>query len=68
LRANFSIIVFLAIFGGQLLEDNTSEEIMMKWEKLKSNIYGMKRSKVPGGWLVLAYGSGITIYPDPEHK
>ena len=25
------------------------------------------RAKVPGGWLVKT-GSGITFYPDPEHR
>lgn len=40
----------------------------MKWEKLKGNVYGTKRCKVPGGWLVIVYGSGMAFYPDPEHK
>ena len=35
--------------------------------KLDWNIY---RAKVPGGWLVLVMHntSGLTFYPDPDHK
>jgi hypothetical protein len=41
------------------------------WETIES--YGMStcRAKVPGGWLVAILngsGSGITFYPDPNHK
>jgi hypothetical protein len=41
---------------------------IMKWEKLKSDFKGTHRCKVPGGWFVIVYGSGVTFYPDPEHK
>ena len=48
---------------------------MIKWEQLKSNRdahYGfIYRAKVPGGWLVHYVGyeaSGLTFYPDPQHK
>lgn len=42
----------------------------MNWEKLKSSFRfsAIYRCKVPGGWLVMVYGSGVTFYPDPEHK
>lgn len=49
------------------------------WEELQSSrsesgIFKMDwkvhRTKVPGGWLVLVIHntSGLTFYPDPEHK
>jgi hypothetical protein len=41
---------------------------MLKWEKLESTLFGIQRCNVPGGWLVVAYESGLTLYADPEHK
>lgn len=49
------------------------------WQELKSSREGgrvftpgweIHRSKVPGGWLILVINnpSGLTFYPDPEHK
>ena len=49
------------------------------WQELKSaraeeGIFDLgwdvHRTKVPGGWLVLVIHntSGLTFYPDPEHK
>ena len=47
------------------------------WEELNSVRVGLLkggwlvyRTKVPGGWLVLASNVAITVtfYPDPEHK
>jgi hypothetical protein len=49
------------------------------WEELNSSRAGggvfkldwtVHRTKVPGGWLVLVMHntSGLTFYPDPEHK
>ena len=49
------------------------------WEELKSSRtdggilkldWTVHRAKVPGGWLVLVMHntSGLTFYPDPEHK
>ena len=46
------------------------------WEKLNSRGGGVllkwdvHRAKVPGGWLVLVIHNttGLTFYPDPEHK
>jgi hypothetical protein len=49
------------------------------WDKLDSSRSGsgmmrmgwdVHRTKVPGGWLVLAIQNttGLTFYPDPEHK
>ena len=49
------------------------------WEELNSTRanagileigWKVHRTKVPGGWLVLAIHNttGLTFYPDPEHK
>jgi hypothetical protein len=49
------------------------------WEELKSSRSGggtlspgwaLHRTKVPGGWLVLVINNptGLTFYPDPDHK
>ena len=49
------------------------------WEKLNVSRRGggiiklgwdVHRAKVPGGWLVLVMHntSGLTFYPDPEHR
>lgn len=38
----------------------------LRWEAVVSSHYSVLRSKVPGGWLVLADAS-LTFYPDPEH-
>lgn len=56
-----------------------SEERQLVWEELNSTRAGggifrldwkVHRAKVSGGWLVLVMHntSGVTFYPDPEHK
>ena len=56
-----------------------TEQGPLLWEELKSSRAGggmfkldwdVHRAKVPGGWLVLVIHntSGLTFYPDPEHK
>jgi len=49
-----------------------TEQRQLVWEELKSSRVGggIIRTKVPGGWLVLVIHetSGLTFYPDPEHK
>ncbi len=56
-----------------------TEQQQLVWEELKSSRVGggiftmdwnVLRTKVPGGWLVLVIHStsGLTFYPDPEHK
>lgn len=48
----------------------------LMWEKLNSKRargllgWEVHRAKVPGGWLILVMHntSGVTFYPDPEHK
>jgi hypothetical protein len=39
----------------------------LKFEHLSAGHYSVARAKVPGGWLV-ALGTGVTFYPDPEHS
>jgi len=38
----------------------------LKFERLSAGAYSAARAKVPGGWLV-ALGTGVAFYPDPEH-
>jgi hypothetical protein len=56
-----------------------TEQRQLVWEELKSSnaeggIFGLgwkiHRTKVLGGWLVLVIHNttGLTFYPDPEHK
>ncbi len=51
------------------------ERPQLVWEKLNSAGGGVlhwdvHRAKVPGGWLVLVMHNttGLTFYPDPEHR
>jgi hypothetical protein len=53
------------------------ERSRLVWEELGSSGRGVLkldwdvfRTRVPGGWLVLVIQntSGLTFYPDPEHK
>jgi len=39
----------------------------LTFEKLDAGGYAVARAKVLGGWLV-AYGTGITFYPDSGHE
>ena len=41
----------------------------LQWEQMTSS-HDLKvmRAGVPGGWLVLISGAGLTYYPDPEHR
>ena len=56
-----------------------TEQPQLSWEQLNSSRatggfikmgWNVHRTKVPGGWLVLVIHntSGVTFYPDPEHK
>ena len=38
----------------------------LKFEAVPSNVAGLKRAAVPGGWLV-AFGNGLTFLPDAGH-
>lgn len=58
------------------------EPMGLVWEEIRTQIRAADsspvkyytftlRARVPGGWLVwttLSEGSGLTFYPDPEHK
>ena len=42
----------------------------LHWEFLDGK-FSMARAKVPGGWLLVinwGSGTGMTFYPDPNHK
>jgi len=58
---------------------------MLEWEAVEStgshnHVGRVERARVPGGWLVMAYGwtedyghptscpLGLTFYPDPDHE
>jgi hypothetical protein len=56
-----------------------AQETKLVWEELKSSRaetgifeigWKVHRAKVLGGWFVLAIHNttGLTFYPDPEHK
>jgi len=59
--------------------DPLNEKPKLVWEQLNTKRdeeglfvmgWDVHRTKVPGGWLVLAIQNttGLTFYPDPEHK
>ena len=37
------------------------------WEQLRSKEYSVRRTAVPGGWLV-ALSNSVTFVPDPKHE
>jgi len=49
---------------------------MLKFEKIESSeivdiFHGLRRSKVPGGWLVILdenESRSLCFYPDPDHS
>ena len=56
-----------------------AQETKLVWEELKSSRaetgifeigWKVHRAKILGGWLVLAIHNttGLTFYPDPDHK
>jgi hypothetical protein len=46
---------------------NPAPPHLLKFEHLAAGGYSVARAKVPGGWLI-AIGTGVTFYPDPEHS
>jgi hypothetical protein len=46
---------------------NPARSHKLKFEPLAAGAYSAARAKVPGGWLI-ALGTGVTFYPDPEHS
>lgn len=65
-----------------IFSSGTDNSPILKWEALKGEegmwrkgdsgiISHTYRTKVPGGWLILASnaaGSGLTFMPDPQHE
>jgi hypothetical protein len=40
----------------------------LQFQSLSSTHHSLTRAKVPGGWLIVAGGTGITFLPDPAHE
>jgi hypothetical protein len=43
------------------------EPVKLQFEALSSNVPGLSRARVPGGWLVAAEQGGVAFYPDSRH-
>jgi len=43
------------------------EQVKLRFEALSSNVKGLSRAKVPGGWLVSSEQGGVAFYPDAKH-
>lgn len=43
------------------------EPVELQFEALSSNVKGLARAKVPGGWLISAAQGGVAFYPDAKH-
>jgi hypothetical protein len=39
----------------------------LHWERLNSSDFVVRRTPVPGGWLVYAGSGGVTFLPDAKH-
>lgn len=40
----------------------------LKFDPVLSTQHSVTRAKVPGGWLVVVAGSGVTFFPDASHE
>ena len=43
------------------------EPVKLQFEALSSNVNGLSRARVPGGWLVAPGQGGVAFYPDAKH-
>jgi hypothetical protein len=43
------------------------EAVKLRFEALSSNVEGLSRARVPGGWLVATVQGGVAYYPDAKH-
>ena len=43
------------------------EPVKLHFEALSSNVNGLSRARVPGGWLVSTPQGSVAFYPDPRH-
>jgi hypothetical protein len=43
------------------------ERAKLRFEALSSNVKGLSRARVPGGWLVATEQGGVAFYPDTRH-
>ncbi len=43
------------------------EPARLHFEALSSNVQGLSRAKVTGGWLVSTEQGSVAYYPDPKH-
>jgi hypothetical protein len=46
----------------------TAAAAKLMFEAVPSNVAGLKRAQVPGGWLVTLGSGAIAFYPDPDHE
>jgi hypothetical protein len=44
-----------------------AEPVKLRFEALSSNLEGLSRARVPGGWLVATGQGGVAFYPDARH-
>jgi len=44
------------------------ESVKLRFEALSSNVEGLSRARVPGGWLVASEQGGVAFYPDAKHS
>jgi len=40
----------------------------LEFEQVSSNCHTLTRARIPGGWLVVAGGAGVTFVPDPGYE
>lgn len=43
------------------------EPVKLQFEALSSNVKGLSRARVPGGWLLATEQGGVAYYPDGRH-
>lgn len=66
--------VFLSAASGSAAKEAKAaartepEPAKLRFEGLSSNVDGLSRAKVPGGWLLSTEQGGITFYPDARHE
>jgi len=56
-----------AAVAGAAAAEPAVQQPRLEFEALPSTHHTLTRAKVPGGWLVVASGSGIAFLPDAAH-
>jgi hypothetical protein len=66
-RDEWAAVTARELVSDGVVPEFAPEPAKLQFEALSSNIHGLSRAKVPGGWLISSERGGVAFYPDARH-